>query len=454
MKIIVVGCGKIGSALVSNLVKEDHDLIVIDYSADILNDITNMYDVMGVCGNATDYETLEEAGVENCELFIAVTSNDELNMLSCRIAKRMGANYTVARIRNPEYNDTTLDFLCDTFDIGKALNPELLVANEIFDVLKFPYAVKIEKFSGGKFEMIEIVLKSDSALDGVKLSELRNKYKSKVLICAVQRDDEVYIPDGNFVLKSEDKINITATDEEFLCFLTELGVAHKKARNIMILGGSKIAHYLAEMLLKAGNSVKIIEKDRERCRELCESLPNAIVINGDGVQQEILNEEGIADLDAFVALTGMDEVNILISIYANQVKVPKVISKVNLNELAVMASDLGIESIVSPKASTSDILVRYARAIKNSMGSNVETLYKILDGKAEALEFNVSNMSELQNIPLKDLKFKKNILIAGIRRGNEIIIPGGNDFVLPGDKVIVVAAGHLLNDLTDVLEGY
>lgn len=452
MKIIVVGCGKIGSTIVKSLVNEDHNVVALDYNAEIIGNITNMYDVMGVCGNATDFETLEEAGVDKADLFIAVTSNDELNMLSCRMAKKMGATYTIARIRNPQYNDRSLGFLCDVFDISKSINPELLTAHEIFNILKFPSAIKVEKFSGGKFEMIELMLKSDSVLDGVKLSDLRNKYKAKVLICAVQRDDEVVIPDGNFVLRSEDRINLTANHDQLEMFLRELNIVTKKARNIMILGGSKTAHYLAKMLTDAGNTVKIIEKNRERCRELCEALPKAIIINGDGAQQEVLFEEGINELDAFVSLTGMDEENILVSIFASSRNVPKLITKVNRNELAEMAEKLGIDCIISPKEITADIVVRYARAVENSLGSQVETLYKLLDGKAEALEFNVGSDSPLVGVPLKYLELKPNILMAGILRGRETIIPGGNDYIVAGDKVVVLAANHRLNDLADVLK--
>ncbi|MBE6008131.1 MAG: Trk system potassium transporter TrkA [Lachnospiraceae bacterium] len=452
MKIIVVGCGKIGTTIIHNLVSEGHDVVALDYNAEIINDITNMYDVMGICGNATDYETLVEAGVKESGLFVAVTSHDELNMLSCRIAKKMGAGLTVARIRNPEYNGQSLDFMCDVLDISKSINPELLAAHEIFNILKFPSAVKVEYFSRGNFEMIELKLRDNSILDGMSLMDLRNKYKSKVLISAVQRDDKVVIPDGRFVLKSADRISITATPSEIQSFLNELGLLQKKARNIMILGGSKIAYYLSKMLLNEGNTVKIIEQKRERCLELCDALPNAVIINGDGAEQELLFEEGITELDAFVSLTGMDEENILISIFAASQNVPKVISKVNRTELAAMAEKLGLDTIVSPKDTTANIIVRYARAVENSLGSSVETLYKLMDGQAEALEFNVRNDFEHINIPFKDLEFKSNILIAGIIRGKESIIPGGNDYILPGDNVIVLASGHKLNDLSDIIK--
>lgn len=452
MKIIVVGCGKIGTTVLAEFVKEGHDLVALDYNPQIISEITNIYDVMGVCGNATDYETLQEAGVDKAELFVAVTSDDELNMLSCLIAKKMGAKHTIARIRNPEYNDKSLDFMCRLLDVNMAINPELLAAKEIFNILKFPSAVKVETFSSGNFEIIEMRLKKDSVLDGVRLSDLKRTHHSKVLICSVQRGDDVFIPDGNFVLRGDDRISLTTTPAEIQKFLKELGILQRSARNIMILGGSKTSYYLSKMLTGVGNSVKIIERDRQRCRQLCELLPKAVVVHGDGAQQEVLFEEGITSLDAFVALTGMDEENILISIFASSQNVPKVISKVNRNELSVMAENLGIDTIVSPKKITADILVRYARAVKNSLGSNVETLYKLVDGKAEALEFNVREDVRIVNIPLKELSLRPNILIGGIIRGRQTIIPGGNDVILPGDKVVILAANRRLHDLSDILK--
>lgn len=451
MNILVAGCGKIGTTIIASLVAEGHDVTAIEADAAVLDDITNIYDIIGVCGNGADCETLGEAGVEKAELFVAVTGSDELNMLSCFMAKKMGARHTIARIRNPEYNDRSLGFMRQQLGLSMSINPELLAAQELFNILKFPSAVKIETFSRRNFEMIELRLKSDSALDGIRLSELRDKYKARVLICVVQRGDQVYIPDGTFVLKGGDKIGITATPTEIQKLLRGVGLLQKQARNVMILGGSRTAYYLAKMLTSVGNSVKIIEKDSAHCQELCEALPKAVIIYGDGAQQELLLEEGLRSLDAFVALTGMDEENILISIFAETQNVPTVISKVNRSELASMAEKLGLDCMVSPKKIVADILVQYARALQNSLGSSIETLYKLMDDKAEALEFNVRSDSKLLHIPLKELTFKPNTLIAGIIRDRKTIIPGGDDIIQPGDKVIVLAADHRLKDLSDIL---
>ena len=452
MDIIVACCGKIGESIIRSLVSEDLNITAIDTNIDVINEITNIYDVIGVHGNAADCETLSEAGVEKAELFVAVTHSDELNMLSCLMAKKMGAKHTIARIRNPQYNDKSLGFMRQQLGLSMSINPELLAARELFNILKLPSAARIEYFSRSNFEMIEMKVRDNSALNGMKLADLNGFCKAKVLICLVQRGDEAHIPDGNFVLKAQDKIHIAATPAEMSKLLKKIGLLQKQAKSIMILGGSMTAIYLAKMLTNIGATVKIIESDRQRCREICELLPKAVVINGDGAGQELLLEEGLNNVDAFVALTGMDEENILISLFATSQNVPKVISKVNRHELASMAEKLGLDCIVSPKDTTSNIMIRYARALKNSVGSNVETLYKLIDGKAEALEFNVAPDSEVIQTPLKDLQLKSNILIAGIIRGRKTIIPSGDDMIFAGDRVIVLAGNQKLEDLSDILK--
>ena len=453
MNIIIVGCGKIGSTILESLVEEGHDVVGIDTDEKVINEMTNMYDVMGVCGSGTDCEMLTEAGVENAEIFIAATSSDELNMISCFIAKKMGAKHTIARVRNPEYNQKNIGFLKQQLDLSMAINPEMLAAVEMFNILKLPSAVKIQTFSQRNFEIIEMILKEGSALAGVKLMDLRSKFKAKFLVCVVQRGEEVYIPSGNFQLMAGDKIGLTASPSEIQKLMRAIGADKKQAKDIMILGGSKIAYYLAKMLTASGNGVKIIEKDHEKCEELSDSLDKAVIIEGDGAQQELLLEEGLKTLDAFVALTGIDEENILISIFAANQKVPTVISKINRNELAGMAARLGLDCIISPKKIVSDVIVRYARALENSRGSNVETLYNIMDDKAEVLVFNGKSDFKQVNIPLRDLTLKKNILIAGIIRDRKPIIPAGDDCIMKNDKVIVVVGSdQRLNDLSDIIK--
>jgi len=452
MKIVVVGCGKIGSEILASLADEGHDVIAIDNNPDVIAEITNIYDVIGVCGNGTDCEILEEASVKDAELVIAATGSDEFNMLSCFLAKRMGAQKTIARIRNPEYNDQSLDFMRKQLDISLAINPELLAAHELFNILKLPSAVKIETFSGRNFEMVEIRLKPDSVLDGMKVMDIRAKFNARFLICAVQRGEQAYIPDGNFILRSGDRIGLTATPAEITRLLKGLRVMQKKAKSIMIMGGGRIAYYLAKKLTAAGIATTIIERDKYLCEILCEALPRAVVINGDGAEQELLLEEGLNSVDAFVSLTGMDEENILVSAFAQSQSVPKVIAKVNREELIPMAEHLGLDCIITPKKMVCDIIVQYARALENSVGSSMETLYKLMDDKVEALEFKVKPDFPQLNVCFKDLVTKPNTLIAGIMRDRKIIIPSGDDMLLAGDKVVVFAANQRINTLSDILK--
>ena len=453
MKIIIVGGGKIGATLIQNLENEGHDITVVDSDQKVIDEISNIYDVMCVCGNAVDNDTLNEAQVSSADLLITVTNSDEINMLICYIAKKMGAAYTVARVRNPEFNDKRMDQVKQYLDMSFTINPELLAAQEIFNILKLPAAINIETFSRRNFCMIELLLKEGSHLDGMTLIELRKKYNLNFLISVVKRGAEVYIPDGNFALKCGDHICLTANFAEIQKLLKVLGLAKKQSKTVMILGATTTSYYLAKMLLRSGTDVTIIDKDINRCNEFAERLPGAVIINGDGAEQEVLMEEGITSADAFVALTGMDEENILISIFAQSQNVPRVVAKVNRNELASMAEKLGLDSIVSPKKAVSNVITSYARALQNSLGSNVETMYKLMDGRVEALEFKVQSDFKAQHIPLKEMKLKKDVLIAGILRKRKAFVPNGDDEILVGDRVIVIAKSNedKMDDLADIL---
>ena len=451
MKIIISGCGKIGKTIIKSLLLEGHDVTVIDNDPKVISDITNIYDVIGVCGNGADADILLEADVENAELMVSVTSSDELNMLSCFLAKKLGAKYTVARIRNPEYNDKNLSFVREQMDISLTINPELFAALNLYNLLKLPSAAKVETFSGRKFEIVEIKLKPDSLLDGLKIADLRNKFKAKFLISAVLRNEEAYIPDGNFILKSGDKICISANTIEIVRLMREMSIQQNPAKKIMILGGGKLAFYLAKILSEGNNSVTVVEKNPSVCEAFCEALPKITVVNADGTDQEVLLEEGILSVDAFVSLTGLDEQNILMSAYALSKSVPKVITKINRAELMPLAENWGLDTVVSPKMTVSDIIVRYARALENSQGSSVETLYKLLDDKVEVLEFIVKDDFSAIEIPFKELSLKKNILVAGIMRNRKTIIPSGDDILLPNDRVIIIAANQHINKLSDIL---
>ena len=435
------------------MLKEKHEVILVDNDPAVVGNVTNLYDVMGICANGTEYEKLLEAGADKADLFIAVTGSDELNMLSCFAAKKIGARHTVARVRNSEYNTASWGFMKQQLEISMAVNPEKLAAEAIYDILKLPSATKVESFTARSFEMIEIIVKKGSAIDGMTLVDLRKKFSEKFLVCVVQRENDVFIPNGTFKVLSGDKIGVMVTNDDAHSILKKFGYPAKEAKNIMLIGASKTALYLADMLIKGRSSVKIIEKDPEVCDIVCERLSSkASVVCGDGMSREILLEEGVDGLDALVALTDRDEENILISFYALSKQVQKVIAKVNRNELSSISENLGLETTFSPKNIVADILVRYARAIGNSIGSKVETLYSLFGGNAEALEFNVEQDFEFAGVPIKKLETKPGILIAGITRGNEALIPGGDDCILSGDKVIVVAKGERLCNLSDILK--
>lgn len=451
MKIIVVGGGKIGATIIESLVSEGHDITVVDQDSAVVSEMVEQYDCIGFCGSGTDCSALEESGVAGCELFIAVTGSDEFNMLSCFMARAMGAKHTIARIRKPEHNDRDLSFIRKQLGLSMAINPERLAAQEIFNILKLPSAIKTESFSRRSFEMIELRIKENYGLDGLSLVEARRRFKATFLICAVQRGEEVFIPDGNFVLRNGDRIGITASAPETARLLKLFGLENRQVKSVMILGATMTSFYLAKMLTAAGNAVKIIDQSQEKCEQFSDLIPDAVMINGDVTAQEVLLEEGIKSTDAFVALTGIDEENILLSLFASSQNVPKVIAKINRDDFAALSEKIGIESIVSPRHLIADVLVRYARGLENSRGSKMETLYKIMDAKAEVLEFDISSDCAIIGTPLKKLELKKNTLVAGIVRNRRPFIPTGEDCICDGDMVIVCAAGHRINDITDII---
>lgn len=452
MRIVVAGCGKIGISIINSLNEEQHDLVVIDQNPNVISEVTNSFDVMSVCGNALEYETLKEAEIEKAEMFISVTGSDEFNMLSCFLAKRMGAKQTIARIRTPEYNDQSLGFLRQQLDLSMSINPERLIAAKLYNILQLPSAVKIETFSRRNFQMVELKIKEGSLAAGLSVEEFRKKYDAEFVVCMAEREEEAYIPDGKFILQSGDRIGVCATPTEIIKLMRHLGVMRNKAKNVMILGATRTSYYLAKMLLMSGVSVKIIDESRERCEEFSDNLSGVQMICGNGAEEDVLLEEGINNHDAFVSLTGLDEQNILISCYAQSHNVSKVIAKVNNSALGEMAEKLGLECIVSPQETITNVILQYARALKNSIGSKVETLYKLLDDKVEALEFKVESSFKYIDIPLKEMKLKNNTLIAGIVRGRKAIIPSGDDKILPNDQIIIITSNKGLQDLSDIIQ--
>ena len=368
MRILIIGDGKVGSTLIERLSKEDHDIVVIDTNPKVIENAVNSYDVMGVVGNGASYTILKEAEAEKADMIIASTNSDELNILSCLVAKKIGARHTIARVRNPEYSKQ-LQFLKYELGLSMVINPEFETASEIYRILRFPSAIKLDVFSKGKVEMAEVQIGENSILDNVRLIDLYKKIKVRVIIGAVQREDDVIIPKGNFVLKNNDIIHITASHKDLSEFLKELGIYKEKLKNIMIIGGGKIAYYLANMISETNMNVTIIEIDEKRCIELSEALPKARIVLGNGTDQLLLSEEGIYDADAVIPLMGIDEENIILSLYANKQNVPKTITKINNSSLVDLLGTVATGSVVSPRKITADRIVRYARALQNTEGS-------------------------------------------------------------------------------------
>lgn len=451
MKIIITGCGKVGYTLAEQLSEEGHDITVIDQKEAKLENVSTNLDVIGVTGNGTSYRVQEEAGVEEADLMIAVTDRDEINLLACLIAKKAGNCQTIARVRNPEYYQE-IGFLKEELGLSMVINPELAAAAEIARLIQVPSAMEIDTFAKGKVNLVKFEVPKNCAWDGMVISEISNRFGSDLLICIIERNDQVIIPDGNTYLRGGDKISVIIPPERMNGLFLKLGISHKMIKDVMIAGGSKIAYYLSEQLLKSRIRVKIIELSHERCEELSEHLPEAMIIEGDAASETILNEEGIQNMDAFISLTNFDEENIMLSLFANKVSDAKLITKINRIAFEGVINEIPIGSIISPKNLTAEYIIRYVRSMQNSMGSNVEAVYRMVHNKVEALEFYVKEDSSVTNISLAELTLKPNLLICAIVRDGKRITPSGQDMILKGDSVIVVTTHIGLNDIQEIMK--
>lgn len=450
MRIIIVGCGKVGFSLADQLNSEGHDVTLIERDNTKLNSVINTIDVMGVYGNGAIYQTQIEAGIAEADLLIATTNSDELNMLCCLIAKKAGNCHTIARIRNPEYS-TEINFIREELNLSLAINPELASAMEISRLLKFPSAIKIDSFAKGRVEILKFVIPEKSVLHNMKVYEVEQRLHCKVLICVIERGADVFIPSGNIEMLSGDKISFIASPAEANRFFKKVGVVNNSIKTVMFVGGGKITYYLAKMLSDTGIKIKIIEQNFDRCNELSELLPHAMIIHGDGSDQKLLLEEGICQTEAFASLTGFDEENIMLSLYAASQSNAKLITKINRIAFENVINSMNLGSIIYPKLITADLIVQYVRAMQNSLGSNVETLYKISGNRAEALEFRIGKDAPMLGIPLEKLKLKDNLLVACINRRNKIITPRGKDTIELDDRVIIVTSHTGLKDIKDIL---
>lgn len=450
MNIIIIGCGKVGITLAELLSAEKHNIVLVDDSSQKIQGIPESLDALRVTGNGASINTLLEAGIESADILIAVTGSDELNLLCCLIAKKFVKCHTIARVRNPIYYNE-IDFIKEKMGLSMIINPELIAATEISRLLRFPSAIKIDTFAKGRVELLKFRIRPEFKLDGVPLHQIGSKTNSNILICAVERGSQITIPDGNFVLHDNDVLSIVASPQNAADFFRNIGLKTNQVRNTLIVGGGKIAYYTARLLQEMKIDVRIVEINRERCEELSELLPDATIIYGDGTDRQLLLEEGLAEAESFVTLTSLDEENVILSLFAQAHSKAKLVTKVNKISFTDIINNLDIGSVIYPKYLTADYILQYVRAMQNSIGSNVETLYQILDNRAEALEFAIHEKSAVTDTPLSELKLKKNLLIGCINRHGRIHIPRGQDSIQVGDTVIIVTTQKGLNDIQDIL---
>ena len=452
MNVIIVGCGRVGRALAKKLNNDGNDVTVIDTKAEEVHTLTERCDIMGVVGNGANHTVQQEAGIDKADLLIAVTNSDELNLLCCVVAKKEGNNcQTIARLRDPAYRTETA-YLQEQLDIAMVINPEFEAAQEIARVLRFPAAIQIEPFAKGKVELIKFRLPAESKLIGMSVKEMVMKYRADLLVCTIERGEEAYIANGDFVFQERDVVSIVASTKNANEFFRSIEYKGNSIKDAMIVGGGMITHYICEILEKTNISLKIIEKNLKACEDLSTQWHKTTVIHGNARDRELLQEEGIKTAGAFLALADLDEENILMSVYAKDAGSGKVITKIKRMDYDNVLEKLDLDTTICPKNITSDIILRYVRSRKNTAGSNVETLYNIIRDKVEASEFIVREGSPIAGVPLSKLKFKKDVLIASITRGNEVIVPRGNDMILAGDAVVVVSKLIGISDIADVLK--
>ncbi len=451
MNIIIVGAGKVGTTIADQLSSENHNITIIDLNQKKVEEAEEEFDAMGIVGNGASHQVQVEAGVMDAELLIAVTGSDELNLLCCLIAKKTGKCQTIARVRNPIYSKE-VNFIKRQMGLSVVINPELTAAQEISQLLRLPYAKKVDTFARGRVEMIKFRMNPELHMDGLQVADIISKMKCDIMICGVERQGQVVIPNGDFVLKNNDLVSMMAVPKETAKFFRKMGIPTHQAKSTLIVGGGTIAYYLAKQLLEMRVDVRIIEQNKERCEMLSEQLPEATILQGDGTDKEFLLEEGLMHADSFVALTNMDEENLMLALLARKYSNAKLIAKVNRIHFEEVVDELDIDSVIYPKNLAADHIVRYTRAMQNSLGSNVETLYKILDGQAEALEFVIREDSSVTNQRLMDLPLKDHLLVCYISRYGKLKMARGQDMLKVGDSVIIVTTHKGLHDITDILK--
>ena len=451
MKIVIAGGGKVGEAICIDLAAEKHDVYVIDKDPRVVDRMMSIADVAAIAGNAASMDIQREVGVQDCDVFLAVTALDELNIIASIIANKLGAKFTVARVRNPEYS-SNLDFVQGSLGISMMVNPELEAARSVALSIRFPSALGIETFANGRVQMVGVRVSEHSTLVGMQLSRFREIYGT-VLICVIERGKDVFIPEGRTVLMGGDVIHVTGSIKELSSLYKNAGCFTGKIHSAMIVGGGRITKYLLQIISRQGLDVCVIESDEAEAEKMAAEFPNVKVVVGDGTDHSLLDEQRIDVYDCFVALTGNDEENLLTSLYATTKKVPKTVTKVNRTSLVGVLRDMGLQTIVTPKRLVSDNIIRFVRGLNDTLDSKVEAMYRIIDGRVEALEFEILNESRATGVPLKDLKLKKNILISYIVREGRLIFPTGNDEIRPGDHLIAVTTERDFFEVDNLLAG-
>ncbi len=448
----MIGTGKVGSLLVEQLTAEGHQIVAIDRNEKKLMDLQNSFDVLCLAGNAADRKVLLEAGVGTADLVIAATNSDEVNMLCCLLAKKLGTSHTIARVRKHELADE-IEVFAEDMGLSMTINPELYAAQEIFSVLRFPGLMSVESFGHGLFQMVEFRLTEEGPATSMTLQELSRKYRSKALVCAIRRDGNTVIPDGNATLRVGDLISFAADPKETELFLKLCGIRSRMPKHVMIIGAGMIAYYLLRMMREVGMKSVVIESNAANAETLNQAVSGQLIINADGTDRDILDEEGLSSTDAFVALTGTDEVNMLMGMYAHREGVPKVVTKISKSSMLDLVDIERVGSVVCPRDIVASRIISYVRAKENAGGSNVETLYRIAEGTAEALEFTVhEDHGTLTGVPLRDLKTREGIILCAILRRGKVIIPGGSDTIEQGDHVVIATTIKQLTDLSMILQ--
>ncbi len=450
MNIIIVGCGKIGVSIAKQLREENHDIVVVDKSQDKIEEVTGSYDIMGVVGNGTEYSVLEEAGIEEADLMIAVTGQDELNLLCCVLAMQNESCNTIARVRDPLYSRQS-ELFKERLGISMIINPEHASALEMSRILKFPNAIKVDTFSKGRIELLNFKVQEEHVISNMQIMDIHSILKCNVMICAIERNDELIIARGTTYIRRGDIVYFFASSKESQKFFKKIGIKNKAIKNVLLAGGGTISFYLSKMLIDSGLNVHIMEKDKDRCEFLSAYLPQAIVVNGDASDFDMLLGEGLEDADGFAALTNIDEENVFLALLAKKHSHAKIISKVNRMTIGNMADDLEAGSIISPSNTAANYIIQHVRAMNESLNSNVETLYRIIDGRVEAVEFVVKESSKIVGIPIRELKIKDSLLVCFIARQGESFIPFGDSTIEVGDSVIVITTQKGLDQIDDII---